>query len=217
VIRLLIAIEIAFYREGLSKTLGRRTGISVVDAVGDAATALRRIERGDVDVALLEAGAEGTMVALRALRDGATKVIVLGVGDDGSDVLEWAESGAAGYVTRSSSISELARTIEAAFRGELRCSPHIAGALLRHVAVLAAEGTARGVARRLTRRELEVAELIERGLSNKEIADCLVIELATVKNHVHNILDKMGVDGRMDIPGRLRAPAHSSGTRTAKI
>ena len=197
VIRVRIAIEVAFYREGLAIALGRMPELTIVDAAADTATVLRRATPGEV--VLLESAAADVLSALRALHERDVKTVVLGIDDDGPAVVGWAESGASGYVTRASSIGELALTIEAAARGELRCSPQIAGALLRQIASRPTASSPRPSAR-LTRREVEIAELIEQGLSNKEIAARLVIELGTVKNHVHNILEKVGVARRQDIP-----------------
>jgi DNA-binding NarL/FixJ family response regulator len=81
------------------------------------------------------------------------------------------------------------------------CSPRAAAALLRHIAVLANE---RPDAVELTTRELQIVRLIERGLSNKEIGRQLCIELATVKNHVHNILAKLEVGSRREAVAHVR-------------
>ena len=88
---------------------------------------------------------------------------------------------------------------------ELPCSPGVAGALLRRVAALAAERRGECGLERLTAREVEVLRLIERGLANREIAAQLCIELRTVKNHVHRILEKLGVDRRGQAAALMRA------------
>ena len=97
-------------------------------------------------------------------------------------------------------------------RGEMLCSPRLAATLLRRVATLA-RGTRRLGPVQLTPRELEIVELIDEGLSNKAIATRLSIELATVKNHVHNILEKLEVSSRAAAAARVRA---SSGRRRAR-
>jgi DNA-binding NarL/FixJ family response regulator len=84
------------------------------------------------------------------------------------------------------------------------CSPRLAATLLRRVAVLAADRAQPRVEARLTARELEIVELIDEGLSNKEIASRLCIEVPTVKNHVHNILEKLDVRGRAEAAARVR-------------
>jgi DNA-binding NarL/FixJ family response regulator len=106
-------------------------------------------------------------------------------------------------VSREATLAELLDGVEAAARGEALVSEPVAAALIRRVASVAGERTvANGTL--LTRREREIVRLIGDGLSNKEIATSLQIELATVKNHVHNILEKLHVARRGEAAARLR-------------
>jgi len=102
-------------------------------------------------------------------------------------------------------------------RGEAVCSPRVAGALLRRIAALATDGRSDRVPAHLTKREREIMGLIDEGLSNKEIAKRLRIEVATVKNHVHNILEKLQVHRRGEAAARVRAalPRRAVGSDTA--
>ena len=109
----------------------------------------------------------------------------------------------AGFVTRDSSVDELLAVLEAAMVGEIRCSPRITGTLFRRVSTLAARRETGSIGN-LTAREMDVLRCIERGLSNKEISRDLGIELSTVKNHVHNLLDKLGVHRRGEAAAQLR-------------
>jgi len=97
------------------------------------------------------------------------------------------------------------------------CSPRVAGALLRRIAALATDGRSDRVPAHLTNREREIMGLIDEGLSNKEIAKRLRIEVATVKNHVHNILEKLQVHRRGEAAARVRAalPRRAVGSDTA--
>jgi DNA-binding NarL/FixJ family response regulator len=131
--------------------------------------------------------------------------VTLGVDDGDDDVLAWAEAGVSGYVARDASFEDLVETVRAVARGELRCSPRLAATLLRRVTALA--GDAPHSATRLTQREREISSLLEAGLSNKEIAGRLYIELPTVKNHVHNILRKVGASRRGEAAALLRRDA----------
>ena len=142
---------------------------------------------------------------MRALRDARpdAHVVALGVPEDESEVIACAEAGAAGLVTLEGSLDDLEAMLESVGRGETLCSPRVAAALLRRVAALADDHAASGHAR-LTAREREIVQLVDRGLSNKEIARELQIELTTVKNHVHNILDKLHVRRRADAAARVR-------------
>jgi DNA-binding NarL/FixJ family response regulator len=98
-------------------------------------------------------------------------------------------------------VDELLRNIRAAYRGEALVSPEIAGALMSRVTELAqifAEVTSIPESVELTSREHEVLKLVAKDLSNQEIADRLVIEVGTVKNHVHSILQKLNASSRED-------------------
>jgi DNA-binding NarL/FixJ family response regulator len=86
--------------------------------------------------------------------------------------------------------------VHAVARGEALCSPRVAGLLFRRVTALACERAPQADLSLLTQRERETLSLIEHGLSNKEIARRLAIRLTTVKNHVHHILEKLGVSRR---------------------
>jgi DNA-binding NarL/FixJ family response regulator len=111
------------------------------------------------------------------------------------DVLRCAELGVSGYVTRADSIATTISAVESVARGELLTTPRMAAALLERVARLARDVPATDGGR-LTRREQEVLRLIQAGLPNKLIAQRLQIALPTVKNHVHNILEKLQVRSR---------------------
>jgi DNA-binding NarL/FixJ family response regulator len=125
--------------------------------------------------------------------------------DQEDTLLEWAEAGVAGFVPREASMEDLIVTLVCAVRGEFRCSPQFAGRLLGrlrqhgHVDLQAPVDE-----NPLTPRECEIVSLIDRGLSNKAIAASLGIEMATVKNHVHNLLEKLHVHRRGEAAARLR-------------
>jgi DNA-binding NarL/FixJ family response regulator len=136
-------------------------------------------------------------------------VVALTVPETEDSVVACAEAGAVAYVTRHACTEEVVATIVRAARGEAMCSPTMTAALLRRISTLANGSNGGRRAAALTARELEIAELIERGLSNKEIGARLQIELPTVKNHVHRILGKLGVDGRAEAAAWVRAASAS--------
>jgi two-component system nitrate/nitrite response regulator NarL len=123
------------------------------------------------------------------------------------EILECAEAGVAGYVTRNGSLADLIATIESVGRDEIIVSPRVAAALVRRLALLAAERRGPSARRALTSRERDVVMLLEGGLSNKEIAERLCIEVTTVKHHVHNILKKLRVSRRGEAAAKLRGAA----------
>jgi DNA-binding NarL/FixJ family response regulator len=95
-------------------------------------------------------------------------------------------------------MADLVPRIQSAARGEFICSPSLARGLVRRLAALASERSADPRPVRLTAREQQIAGLLEQDLSNKEIGTQLGIEVATVKHHVHNLLEKMGVHRRQE-------------------
>ncbi len=210
--RVLIVVGIRLYREGLVQLLSTLEGLMVVGAESDGHRALMRLDHSAPDVALVEMGIPDLDAITHALdgRSPRIPLVVIGIADSDTEVVACAERGVAGYVTRDGSVEELAATIRGAARGELICSPRTAGTLMRRLGALAAELRPASAMARLTRREREVAALIREDLSNKEIATRLRIEVATVKNHVHNVLDKLQVHRRSDAARLLGCRVHSS-------
>jgi DNA-binding NarL/FixJ family response regulator len=193
----------------LAESLCNYEEIDVIGVFGDGNETLARLRELRPSVILLDTTFSGSMDLLRAVvrevPDSYT--VALALGETESEIIDWAEAGVSGYVTRDASIAELVMVIERVTRGEVLCSPRVAGSLFRRVSALASEGRTTSPPARLTAREWEIVELINEGLSNKEIAARLVIELATVKNHVHNILAKLNVARRGEAAARLRAGA----------
>ena len=211
-IRVLIVDDLRLYREGLAHALGQRPHILVVGTAARRETALAEVARLRPTVVLLDMAMSGSIAMVRELRERApeVKVVALAVAEDDQDVLACAEVGLAGYVPREGSFDDLVSAVESAARGELLCSPRMAAALFRRLATLAADREPAAGAQHLTPRELEILHLIEGRLSNKEIAARLFIEVATVKNHVHNILEKLHVRSRDEAAARLQdRPARS--------
>jgi DNA-binding NarL/FixJ family response regulator len=186
------------YREALAHGLALHGSINVIGAAARISE-LTSLLSTAVDVVLFDLEVEGGLVALRQLGIYlALKVVVLGLREEEAHIVACARAGIAGYVTQDDTLQELVQRIRDATVGEFSCPPRVAATLLRSLAVSTIVDSRQTVAVRLTRRELEVVQLIERGLSNKEIARHLTIQVATVKNHVHNILEKLGVRHRAD-------------------
>ena len=206
--------DVRFYQEGLARALAQR--FRVVGTAACPAEAITELQGASPEIALLDVAPEGSVSWLRAIHRAApkTRLVALAVPDADDDILACAEAGIAAYVTRDASLSELMETLDGVARGEARCSPRVAAGLLRRLALLAGQAEARPSGR-LTAREREVLDLIDEGLSNKQIAAHLCIKLSTVKNHVHNILDKVGASRRGEAAARIsgrasRAPGRST-------
>lgn len=138
----------------------------------------------------------------------STRVLALGLSEENQhDTLRYIEAGAAGYILKDSSLKELTEIIRLAQRGEARVSPRMTGVIMERLSSLArlfstAERNMDGDVR-LTSRELQVLQFISEGLTNPEIAARLVVEVGTVKNHVHRILEKLNVSSRQEAASYL--------------
>jgi DNA-binding NarL/FixJ family response regulator len=130
------------------------------------------------------------------------KVLILGLAESKEEILRYIEAGAAGYVLQDDSVDDLLVKVRTTYDGQALISPEIAALLMSRVSELAQVSAETGdkpdIAVDLTPREREILTLIGQGLSNQEIAAQLVIEVGTVKNHVHSILEKLNVSSRRD-------------------
>lgn len=210
--RVAVVTEVCLYREGLASSLGRRAETQVVGTASDRAGAVVLLEGARPDVLLLDMDTPDAQLLVREAREAlpGLKVVALAIEETEEMVLSCAAAGVSGYVTRNSSLDDLVDTLGSVARGELVCSRQIAGTLFRHVSENSAPGPDSALAR-LTPREREIAALIGDGCSNKEISRRLQIGLSTVKNHVHNLLEKLQVPRRSAAAALLRgAPPPTS-------
>lgn len=213
-IRVIIVSDVRLYREGLASTLRGHSTIEVLESLQATAQSLEAISRLDADVVLIDLTTQDSFTIVRAVTTNApdARIVALAVSDVDSEVIACAEAGVSGFVTRESSLKELVETVEGVCRGELRCSPKTTASLFRRLAANAPHACGLESLASLTRRELRILELVECGLSNKQIASELHIEVATVKNHVHNILDKLQVHSRGQAAALKRRSRYSVGT-----
>jgi DNA-binding NarL/FixJ family response regulator len=214
-IRLLIVDDACLYREGLANVLLRQDWVRELSTAADRTAALDRLMSFGPEVVLLNMSTADSMAIVTAMvgKVPTVRIIAMGVSDNEDDVVVCAEAGVAGYLLRTQSLAELVQVIQSVARGETLCTPRTAAALLRRVTALAGAGPATAEVGRLTGREREILQLIDQGQSNKEIARRLSIEVRTVKNHVHNIFEKLGVKRRGEAAARMRAAAAPPGER----
>jgi DNA-binding NarL/FixJ family response regulator len=198
----LLADDQALFREGLRTLLSMRSDIEVVgeaangqEALKLAATLHPAVILMDLRMPLLDG-----IAATRRLRAGQPecKVIVLTTFDDDEDVFDGLRAGAVGYLLKDAPSEKLAEAIRAAARGESFLQPSVAAKVVAEFTRLADHAPPRPqpLIEPLSDRELEILGLIASGASNKEIAAQLSITEGTVKNHVTNILGKLGVRDR---------------------
>jgi two-component system, NarL family, nitrate/nitrite response regulator NarL len=206
-VKVLVVTEIRLYRDGVAEALRRQRDVELVATSASGSAAVLAAHRSGCDVVLLDmAMTDSTQVvqSLLTTRPGL-KVVALGVPEDGPEVVECAEAGICGYVSRDSSLAEVTDSLRTALRGEAPLSARVAAGLLKHIAVQA-RSRRDGVPHDLTAREHEVLGLMKSGMTNRQIARALDLQLSTVKNHVHNVLHKYGVASRAEVM-RERTPA----------
>ncbi|GGT02819.1 DNA-binding response regulator [Streptomyces kurssanovii] len=191
-IRLLLADDHPVVRAGLRAVLDTETDFEVVGEAATAEAAVRRAAVGGVDVVLMDLqfgpgihGSEAT-AAISALPDGP-RVLILTTYDTDADILAAVEAGAAGYLLKDAPPEELAAAVRTAAAGRSALAPAVAHRLMDRM---------RTPAQALTKRELEVLQLVGDGLSNQQISKKLFLSQATVKSHLVHIFAKLGVDSR---------------------
>jgi len=193
------------------RILGEDPAFGRVDTFTDPPQALAELSGFDLVVTGSSLGQEQALAFTRQARilQPSIRIVVTGIPRSGAAVVRAAEAGAAGLVLSEQSIDEALAAIRAACNGEARIAPGVAPVLMDRLAKLRASVTdADTIGRRymeLTTREREVLELIAHGLTNQLIAERLVVEVGTVKNHVHSILEKLDKRTREEAAGYLRS------------
>ena len=204
-IRVLLVDDQALFCEGLRTLLDLQPDIEVVGEANNGREAIECVARAAPDVVLMDMQMP-VLDGVAATRDirahhPNTQVIVLTTFDDDEYVFEALRAGAVGYLLKDVASDRLAEAIRCAARGESFLQPSVAAKVVAEYTRLADAPHARERANQalvepLSDRELEILRLVATGASNKEIAATLVIAEGTVKNHVTNILGKLGVRDR---------------------
>ena len=235
-IKVIIFSDITIYCEGLSRILAAVEPFEVVATESRFTGAIDCVEKLSPDVVLLDMTmAQSCRLAQRMTQQYPDiRIVALAVPEDEQNIFECAQAGLAGYVSRESSLDELIETMRCAAMGEFRCSAKIAACVFNRVQQgrLGAEtcqpisvqssSTPTGQAgaqpaSTLTRREQQIIDLMAQGLSNKQIASALFIEVSTVKNHVHNILVKLQVSSRAQVINLLKNQPVGAGSRSSGL
>lgn len=205
-IRLLVVHEARVFGRVIMAALRQESDIQVVGWAATEDEALDQMHLCDVILVCITAPGNGALSLVKAARKtgAAAKILVMGLSKSEEAILTYIEAGADGYVLQEGTMDELLKNIRALHRGEALASPQVVAALMARVNKLAelhSELTLNPDATRLadlTPREREVLALIGEGFSNQEISDHLTIGLGTVKNHVHNVLQKLEVNNRWE-------------------
>jgi DNA-binding NarL/FixJ family response regulator len=204
-IRILIADDHEGFRSGLAALLGTQAGLEVAGEAETGEAAVERARELQPDVVLMDLNMPGLdgIAATRRIVDTSPHiaVLVLTMADNDAAVFDALRAGARGYLLKGADRVELTRAIRAVASGEAIFGPDVARRLMAYFA----EAPIRVPAfPDLSDRELEILELIARGMSNQQIVDRLVISPKTVRNHISNIFSKLQVRDRAEAVVRAR-------------
>ncbi len=200
--KVLIVDDHDLFRTGLRALLAE-SGFAVDDAVSGEA-ALRRVAELRPEVVVMDlnmpgmSGIEATRRLLEVVPEAA--VLILTISNADTRVIDAVRAGARGYLLKDAELDEIIDGIRAAAAGHSTIAPRVAGALIDHVRATAdapPNGAATAATPHLSRREQEVLELVGEGCDNAEIAHRLCLSQSTVKNHVSKLLEKLGVENRV--------------------
>jgi DNA-binding NarL/FixJ family response regulator len=189
----------------IAAALRQEPDVRVTGLANSSQEVLGLLEQCPCDVVLVSTNLSdsGALDLIQALRSvSPAKILVVGLADVEEVILRYVEAGASGYVFEEDALASLVSNIRAVHSDEALVSPELAAMLMARLSELALQRSLPlpyfNTSFDLTPREEEVLDLIGGGLSNQEIAERLVIEVGTVKNHVHSILKKLDVNSRHD-------------------
>lgn len=210
-IRVLIVHPTQLIGSMLVSLLEKREQIYVVGQANSVEQAIFQVEKGRPAIMLVSAALpdQGALKLTHELSENypEVKVLVIGLPQSKNIILQYVMAGVSGYVLQEVDVNQLYEHIYAAHEEKALVSPEIAAAFMEHIAELSRLSTNthldQAVYDELTPREREVLDLIAEDLTNQEIADRLFIEIGTVKNHVHSILQKLDVNSREDAAAHL--------------
>ena len=201
-----ILTSIKLLGDGLARCLDDTPDISIVSVTDDVPSLRDLLTGGTVEIVLIDMTQNFDLDDVRSLAVAAPDVafIALGLREQRQDVIRCGRAGFSGYVARDATVEAVAKAMRDAISGRLACPAEISSGLLKalfraeELSDLATDDAP------LTRREGDVLQLIGRGLTNKEIARELNLSVATVKHHVHNVLEKLNLPRRTHAMRRVR-------------
>lgn len=209
-IRVLIADDHLFYREGVRTLLSTAEAMEIVGEASNGQEVVARAAELEPNIILMDLKMPG-LNGIDATRQIVQKqpnvgILVVTMFDDDESVFAVMRAGARGYILKDADQEELVRAITAVYRGEAIFSPAIAQRMMNYFSNLSREGRSKADTAfpELTERELDILELIARGHGNPAIANRLSLSVKTVQNYVSNILNKLQVVDRSEAIVRAR-------------
>jgi DNA-binding NarL/FixJ family response regulator len=205
-IHLILIEDNRLLREGISSMLKKEPDIEIAAAFGDRDFALGKIKKLKPGLVLLDLGLanQNSLQLVKSMKSEYPdiKIIVMDLFPVEDDILQFVEAGVSGFILKDATVADFIQTIRSVAGGETVLPPTMTGSLFSQIMEYGIKelGSSKLVKSvRMTKREREIVELIALGLANKEIAHKLNISIYTVKSHVHNILEKMALNTRVQI------------------
>lgn len=210
-IRVFILSDNRLFREALTRIFSKKSDIETVRSRPFGPDAVEDVIDSQADVLVLDSAQFLSSDGLGPVKNPPgkqpVKILMVAMKEDEALFLEAVRQGVCGYVPKDASAIDVVNAIRAVAQGEAVCPPRLCKHLFDLVAQLGAEAPSAEQDRvpMLTRREEQLIPLIDRGLTNKEIAAQLNLSEKTVKNHVHRILRKVGAENRFSLAAACRA------------
>ena len=205
-IQILLIEDNRLLREGIATMLQKESDMLVVDTAGNGENILTLIGNLKPNIVLLDLGlrSQNSLHVVKLIKKDfqETKIIVMDLIPLQADVFEFVQAGVSGFILKDANIDEFFNTIRSVYGGAQVLPPHLTGSLFSQIVEHAINGSKPSTiveSVRMTKRERQVIELIADGSSNKEIAQKLHLSPYTVKSHVHNILEKLALNTRVQI------------------
>ncbi len=205
-VRIVIADDHPIVRDGLKKLLLLEDDFEIVGEASDGREVLERVQELDPDVLLLDLRMPNLdgLSALQALQqtNKRTRVIVLTASEDKNEFVQAMKLGCSGIVLKQTAPDLIVKSIRKVNAGEIWLDSHTTAAVMRQFQTAADGSVSTGKGRErspLSAREREIVALVAQGYKNKEMAEKMFISEQTVKNHLHNIFDKLGVSDRLEL------------------
>jgi len=205
-IRILLVEDNRLLREGISALLKKQSDMNVVSTVGNGENILALIGKLKPSIVLLDLGlrSQNSLETVKLVRTNfqETKIIVMDLVPLQTDVFEFVQAGVSGFMLKDISVTEFLKTIRSVYQGARVLPPNLTSSLFSQIVEHAINGSKASViveSVRMTKRERQVIELIADGSTNKEIAQKLHLSHYTIKSHVHNILEKLALNTRVQI------------------
>lgn len=204
-IRVLLIEDNVILRDGITVMLNEQPDLHVVGTIDRGINILKRVLHLKPHVVLLDVGLRNIneISLVESIRNEFPEAKVIGMCfvPSQSDIVEFVEAGASGFILKDATIEEFIGTVRSVAHGVKILPPTLTGSLFSHVIDVALKKNSKVIAKavRMTNREREIMVLIAEGLSNKQIAEKLHIATFTVKSHVHNTLEKLALNSRLQI------------------